>query len=335
MDKIIAYMGNQGDINKKEVHKITHLNLAFGKLNLDGSIDMSDIHILNKLGQLKEWNPRLKILVSLVPNHPDAFTLCAEKPELRKNVGQACVSIMQKYQLDGVDFDWEYPCVPSNNMSCKPADKQNFTLLLKDVRNKLDTYNPQTILSIAAGADEYYINSVELRQIADILDYICLMTYDLRCGFHALTGHHTALYTATGDIMANSCDRALRMFHQAGVPKEKLLLGIAFYSRKWENLPNKNNGFLLFSEKGGGYGPNFTELTKNYINKNGYIKFWDDEAKAPYLFNGSTFISYDDEASIMEKCAYVNKEGYGGVFYWEHGSDPSGALLEAINKNKD
>lgn len=82
------------------------------------------------------------------------------------------------------------------------------------------------------------------------------------------------------------------------MPKEKLLLGAGFYSRKWENISPRNNGFLQIAKTGGGYGPNYSELVESYVNQNGYVRYWDDEAKAPWLFNGSTFLSYDDEESI-------------------------------------
>jgi chitinase len=133
-------------------------------------------------------------------------------------------------------------------------------------------------------------------------------------------------------VFRNSCDQALRLFNNAGVPKEKLLMGAAFYSRKWVDIKDRNHGFLQISKTGGGYGPDYNELAANYINKNGYIRYWDDEAKAPYLFNGSTFLSYDDEESIKHKCEYVNNEGYGGIFYWEHKCDKTRALLTTMYK---
>ena len=65
-------------------------------------------------------------------------------------------------------------------------------------------------------------------------------------------------------------------------------------------------------------------LKHSHDNKRG------DDAKAPYLFNGSTFISYDDPESIRLKCAYLKKEGLLGIMYWEHGCDPSRRLLTAM-----
>ena len=71
----------------------------------------------------------------------------------------------------------------------------------------------------------------------------------------------------------------------------------------------------------------------DYIDKNGYTRYWDDEAKAPYLFNGSTFLSYDDPESLKAKCEYVNREGYAGIFYWEHVCDATRTLLDTLYQN--
>lgn len=80
----------------------------------------------------------------------------------------------------------------------------------------------------------------------------------------------------------------------------------------------------------GGSGPAYAELEANYINKNGYTRYWDDEAKAPYLFDGSTFLSYDDVESLQHKGAYILEKGLAGIMYWQHGCDHTGTLLGAI-----
>ena len=236
---------------------------------------------------------------------------------------------MSQDGFDGVDFDWEYPCVPSNGMNCTPDDRHNYTLLCEAAKRGMESVGGGSV-SIAAGADLYYIDSIEPERMAEVLDYVCLMTYDLKCGFHALSGHHTALYSSTGDIFKNSCDQALRLFENAGFPKEKLLMGAAFYSRKWDDVPDRYHGFLQLAKTGGGYGPNYDKLEEEYINKHGYVRYWDDEAKAPFLFNGSTFISYDDAESLTHKCEYVKREGIGGIFYWCHSGDPKSVLLRTI-----
>jgi chitinase len=114
------------------------------------------------------------------------------------------------------------------------------------------------------------------------------------------------------------------------VPKEKIVIGAAFYSRMWKDVPNVNRGLYQMSPGSGGYGPDFTELAAEYIDRNGFVRYWDEEAKAPYLFDGQTFISYDDEMSIRYKCDYVKAQELAGVMFWEYGCDRTHRLLDAL-----
>lgn len=66
------------------------------------------------------------------------------------------------------------------------------------------------------------------------------------------------------------------------------------------------------------------------MNKNGYTRYWDSSAQAPYLFNGNTFISYDDPQSLRLKVQYVKNSNLGGIMFWEYSNDRSGALLQAV-----
>ena len=99
--------------------------------------------------------------------------------------------------------------------------QKNFTLLCRAIREALPEGKS---LSIASGADEFYLRCVEPEALAGVLNYVCVMTYDLRCQFHALTGHHTGLFPAVGDLFYNSCSRALRLFEEAGFKRGQLLL---------------------------------------------------------------------------------------------------------------
>ncbi|MBW7457411.1 chitinase, partial [Paenibacillus sepulcri] len=188
------------------------------------------------------------------------------------------------------------------------------------------------LLTIAAGADQYYLDGTQMDQVQQYLDYVQLMTYDMRGGFQTLTGHHTNLYASTGDLFRISADASVRMFEKAGVPRDKLVIGAAFYSRMWKDVPNHNCGLHQMTGGPGGYGPDYTNLAADYMNKNGYTRYWDDEAKASYLFDGTSFITYEDEESIHHKCSYVNNEGLAGIMFWEYGCDTTLTLLNAISK---
>ncbi len=326
--KLIAYL-SRNDFTEDDAKKLTHVNVAFGRLEPDGTI-LSDHCVNENIAKYKSWNPDLKFVLSIVQAKSNAFTsVCANKEYMNK-MGEEAVRIVTTLGYDGIDLDWEYPCVPSNNQDTCPEDKYRFTELLKTLREHLDAAGNDYLLTIAAGADLYYAESTELEKISHYLDYINVMTYDLKCGFHALAGHHTQLFSSTGDVFRNSCDQALRLFHSYGVPKEKLLLGAAMYSRKAEGLADRNHGLLQISPKPFGYGPDYDILVDKYINKNGYVRYWDDEAKAPWLFNGDTFLSYDDPESMKHKAQYVLDNDFGGVFYWEHKCDSTRTLLAAL-----
>nr|WP_300676182.1 glycosyl hydrolase family 18 protein [uncultured Acetatifactor sp.] len=333
-NEIIGYVGS-GEFTQEDAKKLTGINLAFGILHNDGTVEPGGAR--EKIGlipQIRQWNAGLRIMLSMVQAERDAFTRCCADEGLRERAAANLAEAAVKYDLDGIDLDWEYPCVPSNGSAVSPDDKHNFTLFCAAIRKHLDAIGGKKYyLTIAAGADLYYVNSVEVPELMKYLDYINIMTYDLKCGFHALAGHHTQLFSKNADVFMNSCAQALELFVQYGASPDRLLMGAAFYSRKWEGLQdNENHGLLEICAKSGGYGPDYEILVKDYIDKNGYTYYWDDEAQAPYLFNGSTFLSFDDPRSLKAKAEYVKEKGYGGIFYWEHKCDGTRVLLDTLYK---
>lgn len=322
-------------MTQEDISKLTHLNVAFGHVRND---EISIEHLKNKeaIRSIKSEHPELTVLLSVGGWSAGGFSEAASTEEGRNSMAASAVRVLNELPFDGIDLDWEYPCYGEADIESSPKDKQNFTLLLKSIREALDEKGSQDgrhyLLTIAAGADQYYIDGTEMDQVQQYLDFVQLMTYDMRGGFQVLTGHHTNLYTPTGDLFRISTDASVNLFVRAGAPKEKIVIGAAFYSRVWKEVPDRNHGLHQMAGSTGGYGPDFTELTANYINKNGYIRYWDEEACAPYLFNGSSLISYDDEESIQCKCDYVKEKGLGGIMFWEYSCDTTHRLLHALHE---
>jgi chitinase len=321
-------------IDEKDARKLTHLNVAFGQVRHD-EIRTEHLKHLHLLTELKRWNPDLKILLSVGGWGAGGFSEAASTLEGRARMAESAIRVLLDYQFDGIDLDWEYPCYAEAGIHADADDKKNFTLLLGRMREALDRKGTEDgrhyLLTIAAGADQYYIDGTEMDMVHRYLDFVQLMTYDMRGGFQTLTGHHTNLYTPTGDLFRISTDASVLMFCQAGVPRDKIVVGAAFYSRMWKEVPNRNLGLYQMAPSAGGYGPDFTKLTADYIDRNGYVRYWDDEAKAPFLFNGSSFITYDDEESLQHKCDYVRNGGLAGIMFWEYGCDETHLLLAAIH----
>lgn len=338
--KVVGYAGDGSlpSIRTEDALKLTHLNVAFGHVSND-EIQIDHLKNLDYLEILKEINPNLTLLLSVGGWSAGGFSEAASTLEGRKLMAESAVKIVKEHAFDGIDLDWEYPCYGAAGIHSSPSDKENFTYLLKEIREAFDNLEKETgnyyLLTIAAGADQYYIDGTQMGEVQKYLDYVQLMTYDMRGGFQTLTGHHTNLFTPTGDLFRISVQQSVKLFMQAGVPREKLVIGAAFYSRMWKDVPDKNNGLHQMTVGSGGYGPDFSQLAANYINVNGFTRFWDDEAKAPYLFDGSTFITYEDEESIQNKCEYVSREELGGIMFWEYKCDDTYSLLDTMHKSLD
>jgi chitinase len=286
--------------------------------------------------RIRKENAECKLVLSVGGWGVGGFSEAAADEEGREKFALTAVEIIRHYGLDGLDIDWEYPCISTAGIAATYDDRENFTKLIKTSREIMDKeLGKDKMLTIAAGAGEYFINSTNMREVEKYLDYVQLMTYDLRGGYHIITGHHTNLLDDKKDILQASAKKAAACFENAGVPREKLILGAAYYSRMWKGVPDRENGLHQMAETTGGYGPSYGELVKDYINKNGYKRYFDEEARAPWLFNGDTFISYDDEVSCSEKAEYVVNNGLGGIMFWEYRLDETRTLTEVMRKALD
>jgi len=338
--RTVGYVGHNDlpDLKTEDLLKLTHINIAFGHVH-DDEIVTDHLNNMTEIARLKKEHPGILILLSVGGWSAGGFSEAASGEAGRRRMAESSLAAIDAYGLDGIDLDWEYPCYGEAGIGADPSDRENFTHLLRTIREAFDARGASDgrhyLLTIAAGADQYYIDGTHMDEAQQYLDYVQLMTYDMRGGFQVLTGHHTNLYTPTGDLFRISVEASVNLFVNAGVPRSKIVIGVAFYSRMWKGVPNVNNGLHQMAATGGGYGPEFTELHEAYIDLGGFLRFWDDEAKAPYLYDGGehdggTFITYDDEESIHWKCRYAVREKLGGVMFWEYRCDRTGLLLEAI-----
>ena len=325
---ILGYVTDRAleTVTAEDANHLTHINLAFGVIR-DGLLDMSHLPHIGEVERIRALNPKMKFVLSVGGWTAGGFSLMSRTEEGRRAFAASCLRAVERYRLDGIDIDWEYPCDNSAGIDSDPSDRRNFTLLLQALR---DALGEKRIVSIAAGAGTYFIEYTEMDRVAAVCDYVQIMTYDIRSGFHREAGHHTNLFTSPGDRLDGSVDSSVKHFHAAGVPREKIVIGAAFYARRWDGVPDVNHGLFQAAETLGQYGEGYTGLVEHFINKNGFTRYWDDDAKAPYLFNGSSLISYDDPESIRLKCRYLKAEGLKGIMYWEHGCDPSRSLLTAV-----
>nr|BAM67139.1 chitinase [Paenibacillus sp. FPU-7] len=301
--------------------------------------------------QLKAANPHLKTIISVGGwTWSNRFSDVAASAATRQTFAKSAVQFLRTYGFDGVDLDWEYPVSGGlTGNSYRPADKQNYTLLLQDIRNELDAAGKQDgkryLLTIASGASQNYANNTELSKISSILDWINIMTYDFHGSWEKQTGFNAPLYSDPrdpADATKFYVDGAVNIYKQNGVPADKIVLGLAFYGRGWKGCEAGAAGDGLYQACKGGWdgstvpagtwddwasGPSgnfdYGDLAANYVNKNGYTRYWNDYAKVPYVYNptNGVFIGYDDVESIGHKTNYIKQQGLGGAMFWEASND--------------
>ena len=338
------FVGNSAaEVSDVDAARLTHINYAFANLR-DGEVVegfASDAENFRRLRELRLKHPHLRVLIAVGGwTWSGGFSDAALSVASRDRFVRSAVAFVQRHDLDGVDIDWEYPGLPGNGNVNRPEDKPNFTALMAALRAGLDELGRRNsrkyLLTFAAGAFPRFIEHTELAQVASSIDWVNLMTYDFRvAAVDPVAGHHANLFDHPDDDKRRSGDSAVREFLAAGVPAAKLVLGVPFYGRGWMEVNAERNGLyqrgVPLVDSGG---LTYARLAAELIGKDGYERHWDATAQQPYLWNASRriFIAYDDPESVRRKARYVVERGLAGVMYWQHGSDRTGTLLQALHE---
>src|SRR5690349_10881812 len=143
---IIGYVGGfRGNIlepSSIDAKGLSHINYAFVDVKDNRAWlhnEKTDTVNFRNLNELKNINPDLKILISIggwtwSKNFSDAVLTDTST----QNFAQSAIDIVSKYNLDGVDIDWEYPAMIGDSNTYRPQDREHYTNLFKNLREKLD-----------------------------------------------------------------------------------------------------------------------------------------------------------------------------------------------------
>ena len=312
--------------------------MAFAVLE-NHKIIIKDEERLKQLEHIKQMNPDLEIVLSVGGAGAFGFSDMAMHEETRQIFYESLIDFIERYDLDGIDLDWEFPGADWGG-DFSPKDKENYTTLLKGMRETLDNHTKKTnkpyLLTIAAGVGEWFVETTEVDKYIHYLDQVMLMTYDLRGFGQEYTGHHTTLYTKESDIFKMSAADGVDLLIENGVPKEKIVIGAAMYSRHWKEVPAHNNGLLQKVKPGGGdYYLEYPALQTEGVENSSYTRYWDDEAKVPWLYSQEKkiFITYDDQEAVGAKCDYINEKDLPGIMFWRYVDWPENPLIKQMAKD--
>ncbi|MDF1559170.1 MAG: glycoside hydrolase family 18 protein [Bacteroidales bacterium] len=355
--QVMAYFyprSDDFDPDTLQLDRLTHIIFSFTEV-IDNEMKLRDEArglLLRKLAEQKEKYPGLKVMIACGGwGGSGGFSEMARTKKSRRVFVQSAVRFIEDYTLDGLDIDWEYPGQPGAGNPYIPEDRENFTALMRELRKAMDRTGREQTLTFAAGASQNFFSHIELGKVMKQVDYVNMMTYDFAGGGDRYTSHHTNLGTVTGkDIEGtpaaetlmerrdstwpSSATEIIEFCVDMGVQPSQIVIGAAFYGKGWRGVPPENNGLYQPVREAWTGNGRYYALQSNYIDKNGFTRYWDETAEAPYLYNpaDSIFITYEDTVSARLKTEYAIRNQLGGIMFWELGGDVSDrGLLAAIH----
>jgi chitinase len=351
--------------------KLTHLTYAFGDANADGSgcaiadtwADYQDPYLPSVTGtaypgplygnfaalqQLKTLHPNLKVLISLAG--APGFSAAASTAAGRKAFVANCIDLFITGNLgggvsaagvfDGIDIDWEFPAA---------ADMINATLLMQEFRRQLDAQGDSCkkhyLLTMFGPAGQQNFSNIQLEKVAWTLDYYNVQGYDFHGDWEMATNHDSPLFDDKEDPAYGEnfyIEYTIASYLKAGVPADKLVLGIPTYGYGWTGVANVNNG--LYQAASALATPPATDYLETpgvatYLtisNLTGYTRHFDPKRIAVWVYQPSsgTFWTYDDPVTVWLKMGYINSRargGLGGAFVWAlKDDDGNGTIVKTI-----
>jgi chitinase len=309
---------------------------------------------LNQLKQLKAKFPKLRINISLGGwTGSKYFSNAALTAPSREASVKSCLDMWIKGDLpglapgaaagifDGVDLDWEWPSSDGNvGNVIRPEDKQNFTAYVREYRKQFTLLSCRTgrsyDLTAFLPANPAFIDrGFEVSKVFRDLTFATIQGYDYHGAWEPTTNQQSSIKTPAADPTSPkfSSQVAVDAYLTRGAPKNKVVLGVPFYSRGWTGVTNKDNG--LFQPATGPAPATYEAGYEDYrILKNQLGRFTvhrDVKAGHAWLFDGTTFWTWDDPVELKRKGRYVADRHLGGAMIWSlDGDTADGELITAL-----
>jgi len=358
------------------------------------------------LKKLKEKYPHLKILISVGGwTKGQDLSPIAASPVARAALAADMARFIVTYPfIDGFDIDWEYPLsggtdgtevingAPIPPQKYSPDDNKNLVYLLKAMRQAM----PNKLVTIAAGNNVRNVSRQYLgpnnrtqygmtEDISTYCDYITYFGYDFGGNWYDKTCYNAPLYASGnpndplyGAAQSESLDELTNQYlNVVGFPANKLIMGLPFYGKKFDNVANNGSnpnlpGLFVTApryivpgctnpqnptgtwdgpaacEKSGSieicdlvgnpvtnphpYLDPTTMLVTPTAAAAGWVRYFDNTTKVPYLYNATLkqFISYEDKQSMDLKVQYIKSKNLAGGMVWELSQDTRGAVPNAL-----
>jgi chitinase len=324
---------------------LTHVFYAFATVE-NGHLTLprqAPAH-LAALAALKQANPGLKTVLSIGGWGAGGFSDAALTPQSRAVFVDESPALAAGF--DGLDLDWEFPVSGGpTELTDRPEDRRNATLLARELRRGLGSARLLTA-ALPAGrlqsAGPYDPGeSYELAEIAEVLDFVNLMTYDFGTGFSPIATFNAPLAEVAQDPLEpdlrrwNNVTGAVDYYERQGVPRDKLVLGVPFYGRGFRVASAGEQAGLYQAQIGTVEVGDWRDIKRGPLADPTWQRHRHPVARSPWLYHPGTqtFVSYEDAESIEERAAFAARHGLRGVFTWQlAGDDDEHTLLAAMTR---
>jgi chitinase len=341
MGYYVGYLADQMPIEAIDWTSLTHVAGGIITPNPDGSLNFSGLDATKRalLIQKAHQNKR-KVLAMIGGENTGPDWMTASSGATRATFLANLEKLVKVEGFDGLDLDWE---------PLEVVQQPVLLELTKDLRKAL----PNALLTFPAdGADNanFPADRTFFATLAPFLDQINAMTYGMSGAYDGWkTWHSSPLYPSGDSAAPTSIDLSVKDFLKAGIPAAKLGIGIGFYGQCYGNPATKpledTTGIRPDGARivAGDNALSYANIVKSYEPLG--TKHWDATARVPYLsfpvpngVKGCTYLSYENERSILEKGQFAKNLGLGGAIIWNinegylPGQTPANPLLDATKR---
>ena len=224
---------------------------------------------------------------------------------LRQDLIEGIISMVIEYDLDGINIDFEY---------MHDEDKDLFSRFIIELKPRLNEIGAVLSVDVTApdGGEEWSL-CYDRNVLGDVADYLVFMAYDQNGVSSTKAGTNAGYDWVKANLE--------KFINREKVAPEKIILGIPFYTRLWE----ENNGTLEM------YTVDIKDVEK--VIPEGASKTWDNNLKQYYVEfveDGVTNkIWIEDEESIKAKLQLISEYNLAGAAYWTKDREPE-SIWEVI-----
>ncbi|UJR22030.1 hypothetical protein I4U23_025097 [Adineta vaga] len=352
--RIIGYYPSwgTGKISGKHIRRLTHIIYAFFEVDSSGQVFLGsadrthsqdvgkDIEIAKKrldhLLKLKQIYPEQKYMFAVGGwENSQYFSSIAQSPDKRLRFIASSLKLLDEYDLDGIDIDWEHP-VTGGAVEGIPDDKENYVLFMKEIRQALDQHSGSEgkyLLSFASAAGQWTLDpGYNLPGLLKYADFVNIMTYDFfgawESKWGAYTGPPAPLFFGMPPRFSGktNVDWTVKYYMCKTNQPHQINMGVPFYGRYWKNVPSEpidptdgmwHKANAVNGKFEGGYAP-WNEIKSSWLTNPAYKQENHEKSKSSYAYNAQEgiFLGFESPESLRDKAKYAVDKNVGGLMIW-------------------